>query len=111
VYRRNTKIEEAPLQGELMLFDPEQARFFVLNRTMTALWRRCDGQTTFEGMLDCLRTSFQDAEPAPLEEEVRAALGQLVELGLVIPVNSEAPRRHEGDIHAGTDHREAGYQG
>jgi hypothetical protein len=110
LYRRNPKIEEAPLQGELMLFEPEQARFFVLNRTMTALWRRCDGETTFEGMLDCLRTSFRDAEPAPLEVEVRDALGQLVELGLVIPLDGDGPRP-EGDNHARTDHREARYQG
>lgn len=93
MYRRNSKIEEAPLQGELMLFDPEQARFFVLNRTMTALWRRCDGETPFEGMLDSLRTGFRDTEPAPLEVEVREALGQLVELGLVMPVDSDVPRR------------------
>lgn len=94
-----------------MLFDPEQARFFVLNRTMTALWRRCDGETTFEGMLDCLRTGFRDAEPALLEAEVRDALGQLLELGLVMSVNSDAPRRDEGDVHERADHREAGYQG
>ena len=86
MYRRNEKIEEAPLQGELMLFDPEKAQFFVLNRTMSALWRRCDGATSFEGMLDDLRTGFQDAEPVGVEGEVRDALGQLVELGLVIPL-------------------------
>jgi PqqD family protein of HPr-rel-A system len=84
------KIEEAPLQGELMLFDPEQSRFFVLNRTMTALWRRCDGETTLDGMLDSVRTGFKDTETAPVEDEIRDALGQLMELGLVVSVSVDA---------------------
>jgi hypothetical protein len=61
-------------------------------------------------MLDCLRTDFQDAEPAPLQVEVRDALGQLVELGLVESVNSAAPRRDEGDTGERANRREAGYQ-
>jgi Coenzyme PQQ synthesis protein D (PqqD) len=86
VYRRNPKVEEAPLQGELMLFDPDRSKFFVLNPTMAVVWRGCDGQTTFEGMLDAIRASFSEADTAPVETEVRNALGQLIELGLATTV-------------------------
>src|SRR5262245_61416944 len=40
---RNPGIEEAPLQEELMLFDPKSGRFYMLNPTMAFLWKRCDG--------------------------------------------------------------------
>ena len=34
VYKRNPQVEEAPLGGDLMLFDPVKSQFFVLNSTM-----------------------------------------------------------------------------
>jgi hypothetical protein len=86
VYQRNPKIEEAPLQGELMLFDPDRSKFFVLNPTMAVVWRGCDGKTSFEGMLDAIRSSFSEADGPPVETEVRNALGQLIELGLATTV-------------------------
>ena len=93
MYRRNPKIEEAPLQGELMLFDPDRSKFFVLNPTMAVVWRGCDGATTLEGMLDAIRTSFSEADAAPVETEVRDALGQLIELGLATSVEGDPSPR------------------
>ena len=52
--RRNPKIEEAPLQGELMLFDPVTSKFFVMNRTMAFLWRQCDGERALSAIVDRL---------------------------------------------------------
>lgn len=89
MYRRNPKVEEAPLQGELMLFDPDRSKFFVLNPTMAAVWRKCDGTTTLEDMFEVIRTSFSETDVAPVEAEVKNALGQLIELGLATSV--EAP--------------------
>lgn len=83
VYQRNPKVEEAPLQGDLMLFDPEKSQFFVLNRTMAHLWRCCDGQSTLPGMIESLRIEFTGADDAPVETELKDALAQLVDLGLV----------------------------
>ena len=58
MFTQNPKIEEAPLQGELMLFDPETSKFYVLNRTMAFVWRRCDGSHTPEAMLEGLQREF-----------------------------------------------------
>lgn len=91
VFTRNPRIEEAPLQGELMLFDPEGSRFFVLNPTMAFVWRRCDGTQTLAGMLDGLRQEFSEVEPDAATADLRTALGQLCSLGLVVDSSRPAP--------------------
>ena len=83
-WRRNPKVEEAPLQGELMIFDPQSSRFFVLNRTMTFVWRRCDGAHGLEEMVDELKTEFAEVDPATAEGDLKKALGELASLGLVV---------------------------
>ena len=93
VFTKNAKIEEAPLQGELMLFDPESSKFYVLNRTMTFVWRRCDGSHTPEDMLEGLQQEFADVEPATAEADLRRALEELLSLGLVVDSSGVAPVR------------------
>lgn len=83
-WRRNPQVEEAPLQGELMIFDPKTSRFFVLNRTMTFVWRRCDGSHGVAEMVDELRDEFADVDRATAEGDLKKALGELASLGLVV---------------------------
>jgi hypothetical protein len=85
LFRRSPSVEEAPLQGELMLFDPATSRFFVLNRTMSFVWRRCDGEHTLDGLLREMSEAFAEVEPAAAERDVRAALSELESLGLLAP--------------------------
>lgn len=82
--RRNPKVEEAPLQGELMIFDPASSRFFVLNRTMTFVWRRCDGTHGVAEMVDELRSEFSEVDRETAEGDLKKALGELASLGLVV---------------------------
>ena len=82
--RRTPGVEEAPLQGELMLFDPGTSKFFVLNRTMSFVWRRCDGDHTVESMVRDLPAEFQDVNPAAAEEDLRRAVAELGSLGLLV---------------------------
>lgn len=91
VFTRNVRIEEAPLQGELMLFDPDASKFYVLNRTMAFVWRRCDGSHTLPGMLEGLQREFDDVPPSEAEADVRKALGELLSLGLVVDSPRAAP--------------------
>ena len=83
-YRRNPQIEEAPLQGELMLFDPGPSRFYVLNRTMAFVWRHCDGEHSLTRMVEGLATEFRGVERAAAEADLVKALEELRRLGLVI---------------------------
>ncbi len=82
--RRNPQVEEAPLQGELMIFDPASSRFFVLNRTMTFVWRRCDGAHGVKEMAAELRSEFSEVDRATAEGDLKKALGELASLGLVV---------------------------
>ena len=82
--RRNPEVEEAPLQGELMIFDPKSSRFFVLNRTMTFVWRRCDGAHGLRDMVDELRSEFSEVDRETAEGVLKKALGELASLGLVV---------------------------
>ena len=82
--RKNPKIEEAPLHGELMLFDGGAAKFFVLNQTMAFLWRHCDGTNSISDVLETLCRDFSEVEPTAAEADLRKALEELVSLGLVV---------------------------
>ena len=82
-YLRNPKIEESPLQNELMLFEPVNGRFFVLNRTMAYLWRNCENEYTFERIVESVPVEFNVTDASGVATEMRSALDELVVLGLV----------------------------
>ena len=70
-YRRNPTVEEAPLQADLMLFDPQKSQFFVLNPTMAYLWRNCDGTKTLDTIVESIRDDFAEAQEVPVETDMR----------------------------------------
>lgn len=82
--RRNPKIEEAPLEKELMLFDPESSRFFVLNRTMAFIWRGWDGNLTPAAIVHRLSVEFEGVDPVAAEADVRGALEDMISKGLLV---------------------------
>ena len=84
LFRRSPSVEEAPLQGELMLFDPATSRFFVLNRTMSFVWRRCDGAHTVDAMARDLPSEFRDVDPQAAAEDLHRAVAELDSLGLLV---------------------------
>jgi len=86
--RRNPRIEEAPLHGELMLFDPATSRFFVLNRTMAYVWRRCEGSLGWSGLVEGLAGEFAGVPAQGAEEDLRRAVDELMGLGLVFDAQS-----------------------
>jgi PqqD family protein of HPr-rel-A system len=83
-YTRRSGVEEAPLQGEVMLFDSGAGKFFVLNRTMAYLWRHCDGTHTLEEIASGLLEAFDGAEHTGVRRDLDAALQELRALGLVL---------------------------
>jgi hypothetical protein len=74
-----------------MLFDPEGSKFYVLNRTMAFVWRRCDGAQTLAGLLEGLHAEFQGVDLASAEADVHKALGELVSFGLVVDSSRPDP--------------------
>ncbi len=80
---RNPQIEEAPLENDLMLFDPASSKFYVLNRTMAFVWRECDGEKTLGIILERMTQHFREVDRASASKDLGAAVEQLVSLGLV----------------------------
>ena len=82
-YRRNPKIEEAPLGSDLMLFDPAKSQFYVLNPTMAYLWKNCEGGISLEKIVASVPRDFAVASGTPVATEMKTALDELVALGVV----------------------------
>jgi hypothetical protein len=81
---RNPKVEEAPLQNDLMLFHPESSQFYVLNPTMAFIWRRCEALQSVDTLIEGLTEEFEGVDPAVAAEDVRKACEELISAGLVI---------------------------
>jgi PqqD family protein of HPr-rel-A system len=80
---RNPGIEEAPLQEELMLFDPKSGRFYMLNPTMAFLWKRCDGTRVLSDIARELSGAFSGVDPDSAQADLDRALEELRSFGLV----------------------------
>ena len=83
LFRRNPKVEEAPLGADLMLFEPEKSQFYVLNSTMAYLWRSCDGANSLDRIVESIPGKFAEAEGHPIAKEMKAALDELLALGMI----------------------------
>ena len=80
--RRTANVEEAPLQRELLLFDPVSSKFYLLNQTMAFVWRRCEGKS-LETLVAEMAGAFEGAEEAVVREDLGKAVSDLESLGLV----------------------------
>jgi len=84
VLRRREGVEEAPLQGDLMLFSPSSGQFFMMNRTMAIAWRQCDGNNSIAAIAEELAGTFQGIDRRQAEHDVTQALAELIKLGLLV---------------------------
>ena len=84
--RRNPSVEEAPLQGEMMLFDAATSKFFVLNPSMALAWKCCDGEHSLEDIATQLVTDFQGVTSEQAVDDVMRAVEELRKLSLLLDV-------------------------
>lgn len=80
---RNPQVEEAPLQHELMLFEPTSAKFYVLNGTMAFVWRNCTGERTAADIAAELVEAFDGVDAQQALADVKGAVQELQTLGLI----------------------------
>jgi hypothetical protein len=88
--RRNPKIEEAPLEKELMLFDPESSRFYVLNPTMAYIWKSWDEGATPEGIVQRLSREFEGVDTEAAGADVLRAVEDMVAKGLLLDAREKS---------------------
>ena len=85
-FQRNTQVEAAPLQEELLLFQPQTNVFCVLNRTASLLWTCLEQPTTVEQLVEELRQHFEGVAPAETRQDVQSTLQQMQSLELVVTI-------------------------
>lgn len=82
VFTRVASVEVAPLKDESVLFNPDNNRFCLLNRTMGFIWERLDPGASVDEISTSLAENFAGVSQAGAREDVALALAQLVDLGL-----------------------------
>ncbi len=82
MYLRRSGIVERELPTELILYDPEGDRAFLLNRVSAAIWDMCDGRQSAEQMAAEIADLFAEASDTVLEDVTRT-IARLVDDGLV----------------------------
>jgi hypothetical protein len=83
MFKKNPKVEEAPLRDDLLLFNPESAKFFMLNPTMAFVWRRCGELQSYQALAQTLAEEFDGVDGATASADVMTAVRELVSLGLL----------------------------
>ena len=94
-FQRNAHVEAAPLQEEMLLFQPQTNAFCVLNRTASFLWTCLAQPTTAEQLVEELRQHFEGVAPTETLQDVQSALQQLQSLELVIPIPQQQKEVYE----------------
>jgi hypothetical protein len=83
MFKKNPKVEEAPLRDDLLLFNPESAKFFMLNPTMAFVWRRCGELQSYQALAENLAVEFDGVDEAAAAADVLSAVNELMSLGLL----------------------------
>jgi hypothetical protein len=84
--RQNPGMEASELNGELLLFDGNTNKFFVMNPTAAFVWNRI-GEPTPPGdeeLASSLCAHFAGATQEQTLQDVKETLKNMVELGLVL---------------------------
>jgi PqqD family protein of HPr-rel-A system len=80
---RAPDIEVAPLEDGAILFDAASSKFFMLNRSATALWNELESPRSDDELATELCAQFPDLVVDEARRDVQAALDLLGEAGLI----------------------------
>ncbi len=75
-------VEMEVVEGEVLLYHPQQTRAVYLNPTAAVVWGLCDGSRSIGDIIRVLGESYPDADS--LTDDVLATLNQLQESGVLV---------------------------
>ncbi|MBN1593743.1 MAG: PqqD family protein [Candidatus Coatesbacteria bacterium] len=78
-----THLEKSQMGNETLLYNSENDKVTVLNKTAAAVWERCDGKHTIEQIAEDLRKAFNAPEDCDVASDVEAAIKTLREDGIL----------------------------
>jgi hypothetical protein len=80
------------IEGELLLYHPEQTRAIYLNPSAAVIWSLCDGHRPAQEIIQLIGEGYPESK-ASLTEEVLATLAKLSESGvLMVRRDDKQPR-------------------
>jgi hypothetical protein len=82
-YKPKRSVIETDLEAELVLLDPETREMYSLNPVGRAIWRALSGHTVEVLAREITRAFDVDYDRAL--GDVRRILGELLEVGLIVP--------------------------
>ena len=82
VFSRNADIELAPLQGKAILFNAQQNKFCVLNKTSAFIWTQLETPASAEDLARGIVDRFDGVSNDDALTDVRQALDEFVSLDL-----------------------------
>lgn len=89
-FLRNPVVEIAPLKDEMVLFHPGTNKFCLLNKTMSFIWSHAAKAATAEEIEAQICRSFANAAADRVKTDVEAAIGQMMELDLLVSAQGDA---------------------
>jgi len=88
--RRNPQIEAAPLKDEMLLFNGNGNKFFVMNVTAAFLWEQLREPAGEEALAQALCASFSGIAPDQALADVRQTVKSMLDLGLLVDESADA---------------------
>jgi coenzyme PQQ biosynthesis protein PqqD len=78
--QRKPDYQMETIDGELLLFHPDQQKIFYCNESAALIWQLCDGQHTVAEIVALLREAYPEAAEE-IEKDVQVTLQALHEHG------------------------------
>ena len=76
-------IEKSQMGNETLLYNSENDKVTVLNKTAAAVWELCDGKHTLAHITEKVRESFSPPDDCDVAGDVEAAIQKLKEDGIL----------------------------
>jgi len=83
VYKRGQGVEEAPMQGETLLYHKGSKTFCQLNETAAFLWSSLEQPSSVDDVARSVCDAFDGVEFEQARADVQAAVDELVGLAVL----------------------------
>jgi hypothetical protein len=83
MYRRGTSVEEAPMEGEALLYHKDTKKFCRLNATAAFLWQCLEQPRSVEDLVAAVCDEFEGVERDRARHDVQAAVDEMVHFSVV----------------------------
>ncbi len=79
---RTAGVEVEVVEGEVLLYHPQQTRAVYLNPTAAVVWSLCDGGRSVRDIIRVIGETYPDADT--VADDVLATMKQLQESGVLV---------------------------